>query len=121
VDFSASCAAMATYVKRVADLFGSQVTLIHIVDLESHNGFELYLRTLQEIAVEHWSIAHRRLNSFLECGFPPATCPRVLRSGEAAPQIAEFASEANSILLSCRRTLPAFANASWFHYSESAQ
>jgi nucleotide-binding universal stress UspA family protein len=91
VDFSPSCAAMSTYVKRAATIFGSQVTLIHVCDLASHNGFELYVRSLQEIAEEHWSIARRKLDSFLESEFPPATCPRILRSGEAAAQIAELA------------------------------
>ena len=37
VDFSQPCAAMASYVKRAADLFRSRVTLC---DLASHNGFE---------------------------------------------------------------------------------
>lgn len=91
VDFSASCAAMATYVKRAAALFGSQVTLVHVVDLESHNGFELYLRSLQEIAEEHQSIARRKLDSFLESEFPLDEYPRLLRWGEAAAQIAEVA------------------------------
>ncbi|HEX4165909.1 MAG TPA: universal stress protein [Bryobacteraceae bacterium] len=91
VDFSASCAAMASYVKRAAAMFGSQVTLIHVCDLASHNGFELYVRSLEEIAEEHWSIARRKLDSFLESEFPLATCPRVLCSGEAAAQIAEVA------------------------------
>lgn len=77
--------------KRIAALFGSQVTLVHVVDLESHNGFELYLRPLHEIAEEHRTIARRKLALFLESEFPPATCSRVLRSGEAAVQIAEVA------------------------------
>lgn len=91
VDFSPSCAAMATYVKRAAAVFGSQVTLLHVCDLASHNGFELYLRSLQEIAEEHWGIARDKLDSFLDSEFPVAECPRVLRSGEAAEEIAELA------------------------------
>jgi nucleotide-binding universal stress UspA family protein len=91
VDFSASCFAMASYVKRAAAMFGSQVTLVHVCDLASHNGFELYVRSLQEIAEEHARIAQSKLDSFLESEFPPADCPRVLRSGEAAAQIAEVA------------------------------
>jgi len=30
VDFSPVCAAMAAYVKRAADMFGAQVTLLHV-------------------------------------------------------------------------------------------
>jgi nucleotide-binding universal stress UspA family protein len=91
VDFSPSCAAMATYVRRAADMFGSRVTLVHVCDLASHNGFELYVRSLQTIAEEHWSIARHKLDSFLESEFPVAKCPRILCSGEAAAQIAEVA------------------------------
>jgi len=91
VDFSPSCAAMAAYVKRAAAMFGSQVTLVHVCDLASHNGFELYMRAPQEIAEDHWSIGRERLDSFLKAEFPLADCPRILRSGEAAAQIAEVA------------------------------
>src|SRR6266852_662717 len=80
VAFSPSCATMSIHVKRAADIFGSQVTLVHVCDLASHNGFELYVRSLQEIADEHWSIARRKLDSFLESEFPPDTCQRILRS-----------------------------------------
>ena len=43
VDFSASCVAMAPYVKREATLFGAKVSLMYVFDPASHNGFELYL------------------------------------------------------------------------------
>jgi nucleotide-binding universal stress UspA family protein len=72
-------------------MFGSEVALVHVCDLVSHNGFELYFRPHQEIADEHWGIARRRLDSFLESEFPLAECPRILRSGEAAAQIAAVA------------------------------
>jgi nucleotide-binding universal stress UspA family protein len=91
VDFSPSSVAMAAYVKRAAAMFGSHVTLLHVVDLESHNGFELYLRTFQDIADEHWNVARAKLDSFLESEFPRDQCPRILRSGEAGAQIAEVA------------------------------
>ena len=55
VDFSPSCAAMAADVKRAAGLFGARVTLVHVFDLTGHNGFELYVRLLSEIAEEHRS------------------------------------------------------------------
>jgi nucleotide-binding universal stress UspA family protein len=91
VDFSQSCVAMAPYVKRAADMFGAQVSLVHVCDLVSHNGFELYVRPLQGIADEHWCIGEDKLKSFLASEFPPSTCARILRSGEAAAQIAEVA------------------------------
>jgi nucleotide-binding universal stress UspA family protein len=91
VDFSLPCAAMAPYVSRAAEMFGARVSLVHVCDLASHNGFELRVRVPQEIAEEHQAIAEERLRSFLEADFPPAACARILRSGEAAEQIAEVA------------------------------
>ena len=91
VNFSPSCLAIAAYVQRVAILFDAQVTLVHVCDLESHDGFELYVRSPQEIAQEHRTVAQHKLNSFLRSKFPPTACPRVLLSGEPAAQIAEFA------------------------------
>lgn len=91
VDFSPSCSAMARYVKRVAAMFGSRVTLVHVCDLASHNGFELYVRSPLEIAEEHKAIAQERLKSFLESDFPLDMCSTILCSGEAAAEIAEVA------------------------------
>ena len=91
VDFSPSCAAMAPYVNRAAEMFGACVSLVHVCDLASHNGFELLVRVPQEIAEEHQGIAEERLQSFLQAEFPPAACARILRSGEAAEQIADVA------------------------------
>lgn len=69
VDFSPSSVAMAPYVKRAAEMFKSGVTLAHVFDLASHNGFELYVRPAQEIAEEHQSIAQEKLDSFLTSDF----------------------------------------------------
>jgi len=91
VDFSPACTAMAAYVKRAADIFGARVSLIHVCDLESHNAFELYVRPATEIAEEHQQLAHERLKSFLASEFPAPSYARILRSGEAAEQIAEAA------------------------------
>lgn len=91
VDFSPSCIAMAAYVNRAAAIFSSNVTLLHVCDLASHNGFELAVRSLQEIAEEHWNIARRRIDTFLEAEFPLTKCPRIVRSGDPAEQIAETA------------------------------
>jgi len=91
VDFSPACTAMAAYVKRAADIFGARVSLIHVCDLESHNAFELYVRPATEIAEEHQQLAHERLKSFLASEFPAPSYARILRSGEAAEQIAEVA------------------------------
>jgi hypothetical protein len=35
---------MAPYAKRAADLFDARVTMVHVCDLASHNGFELCVR-----------------------------------------------------------------------------
>ena len=80
---------MVPYVKRAAGLFGARVTMVHVCDLASHNGFELCVRAPQEIAEEHREIAQERLAAFLNTEFPG--CERVLRSGDAAEEIAEVA------------------------------
>jgi nucleotide-binding universal stress UspA family protein len=70
VDFSPSCTAMAAYVQRAAALCGATVSLLHVCDLTSHNGFELYARPGNEIAEEHWNVARERLDTFLLRNFP---------------------------------------------------
>jgi nucleotide-binding universal stress UspA family protein len=91
VDFSPSCAAMAPYVKRAASMFGARVTVAHVFDLTSHNGFELYVRPLSEIAEEHQELAREELDSFLASDFPVAECARILSSGDVATEIAQLA------------------------------
>ena len=91
VDFSPSCAAMAAYVKRAAAIFRARVTLVHVFDLTGHNGFELYVRPLSEIAQEHRELARARLDSFLQSEVPIGECPRILLSGDVATEIAQLA------------------------------
>lgn len=91
VDFSPSCVAMAPYVRRAATLAGAKVSLIHVFDPDSYNGFELYLRTLREIAEEHHEVARNKLNLFLQDEFPVSEYPRILVAGDAATRIAEAA------------------------------
>ena len=121
VDFSPSCAAMAANVKRAADLFGSQVTLVYVCDLSSHNGFELCVRSVPEIAAEHASIARHKLDSFFESEFPSAKCPRRLRSGEAAAQIAEVARTGGFDLIVMPTNVGRFRQTAWIHYGKGAQ
>jgi nucleotide-binding universal stress UspA family protein len=99
VDFSPSCVAMAAYVKRSASLFGAKVSLVHVVDLASRNGFELYIRSTPEISEEHRNIGRDRLDSFLTAEFPLPQCPRILVSGDAATQIAQVARDARIDLI----------------------
>jgi nucleotide-binding universal stress UspA family protein len=99
VDFSLSCIAMAPYVKRAAALFAAKVSLIHVFDPASYNGFELYLRRPPEIAEEHEDIAGNRLNSFLRAEFPVSEHPRILVAGDAAAQIAEVAKSGFDLII----------------------
>jgi nucleotide-binding universal stress UspA family protein len=92
VDFSPSCVSIAPFVSGAAEMFGSRVTLLHVCDLASHNGFELYVRCPQEIAEEHLNVGQRRIDSFLQSEFPLSSCPRVIRSGDAAEQIVDAAA-----------------------------
>jgi len=100
VDFSASCVAMAPYVKRAATLFGAKVSLMYVFDPASHNGFELYLmRGLGEIAEEHQTIARDRLNSFLQAELLLSENPRIVVAGDAATQIAEVARNGFDLII----------------------
>ena len=91
VEFSPPCAAMAGFVKRAAEMFGSRVTLVHVCDLTRNNGFELIARTMREVAEDNQALAEDQLKSFLESDFPSDKSSRILRFGEAAMQIAELA------------------------------
>jgi len=93
VDFSPSCAAMATYVKRAAALLEATVSLVHVVDPTGYNGLQLYVRPISEVSEEHLGIGRERLDSFLGAEFPLAQCPRILASGDAATEIARVARE----------------------------
>jgi len=93
IDFGPSCVAMAPYVKRAASIFGAKVTLVHVCDLSSHSGFELYARPPGDIADEHWNIARRKLELFLKSEFLTPNCPRILLAGDAAGVLAEFAKK----------------------------
>ncbi len=88
VDFSRSCIAMSTYVKKVAAIFGSRVSMIHVFDSASHNGLELYVRAPDDVAQEHEELAREKLDSFLQSEFPASRCSRILASGDVASQIA---------------------------------
>ncbi len=74
-------------------MFGAEVTLVHVCDLGSHNGFELYARPAIDIAREHWSLALRNLSFFLNLSFPlqnpGADSERVLRYAKDAALAAE--------------------------------
>ena len=121
VDFSPSCAAMAADVKRAAALFGARVTLVHVFDLTGHNGFELYVPPLSEIAEEHRELAREKLDSFLRSEFPVTECPRILLTGDVATEIAEFARTGVRSYRDAhaRRLLP--ADAARLDHSEGAQ
>jgi len=83
---------MAAYVRRAAEMFGAQVTMVHACDLMSNNGFELVARNIWEVAEDHRTVAEARLKSFLRSDFPSAAFPRILRTGEAAAEIAKVAA-----------------------------
>jgi nucleotide-binding universal stress UspA family protein len=99
VDFSPSCVAVAPYVKRATSIFGANVTLVHVCDLASHNGFELYARAADDIAEEHWNLARSRLEVFLESAFPAKESPRILLAGDAARAIMETATKSKCDLI----------------------
>ena len=90
---------MALYVKQAAEIFSAEVTIMHVCDVESHNGFELYVRTPNEIAQEHWEVGRDKLENFLSSQFPNETCPRILLAGEVSSLILATAKENNTDLI----------------------
>lgn len=90
---------MAPYVKRAAGLFGASVSLIHVFDPASYNGFELFAMNPLEIAEDHRDIAFERLNGFLEDQFPPSQYPRILASGDVAAEIAGAARNGFDLIM----------------------
>jgi nucleotide-binding universal stress UspA family protein len=99
VDFSHSSVAMAPYVKRAAAIFGARVSLIHVFDPASYNGFELYVVAAPETAEEHRQIGRERLDSFLAAEFPVAEYPRILVAGDAATEIARAARQGFDLIM----------------------
>jgi nucleotide-binding universal stress UspA family protein len=99
VDFSVSCVGMATYVKQAAETFSAEVTFMYVCDLESHNGFELYVRTPNEISQEHWEVGRNKLEAFLTRQFPSETCSRILTAGDVASLIVATAKEKHADLI----------------------
>jgi nucleotide-binding universal stress UspA family protein len=99
VDFSSSCIAMAPYVKRAATLLGAKVSLVHVVDLASYNGFELYVRPPSEISEDQTIIGRERLDLFLAREFPLSEHPRILVTGDAAKEIAQIARRGFDLII----------------------
>ena len=99
VDFSVACVGMAAYVKQAAEIFSAEVTLMHVCDLESHNGFELYVRTPIEVSQEHWEAGQIKLDRFLRSKFPQETCSRILLAGDVSSLIIATAKRNNIDLI----------------------
>jgi nucleotide-binding universal stress UspA family protein len=99
VDFSPSSIAMAPYVKRAAAVLGARVSLIHVFDPASYNGFELYIRKPIEIAEEHLNVGHDRLHAFLANELPVSEYPRIIAAGDAATKIAEVARSGFDLII----------------------
>lgn len=99
VDFSQACVGMAAFVQRGARILHARVSLVHVVDLTSRNGFELYLRPVGEIAQDHLVIGQHKIDSFLTAEFPTGQCPRIIASGDPTTQIAQVAREGEFDLL----------------------
>src|SRR5260370_2846827 len=87
VDLYPWCVGMAVYVKLAAAIFGAEVTLVHVCDLSSHNGFELFARTPDAIAEEHWNLARSKLDLFLNSQFPSTKARRGILGGDPAALI----------------------------------
>jgi nucleotide-binding universal stress UspA family protein len=99
VDFSPSCEAMVPYVKRAAHIFGAAVSLIHVFDASTYNGFDLFLESPFDIAKAHEGAARKRIDLFLKDEFPAAEYPRILASGDPAAVIAQMARDQFDLII----------------------
>src|SRR5579862_7271292 len=87
VDFSPASIAIAGYVRRAAAVLGAGVTLVHVFDLASNNGYEIYARPPSDVAEEHRIVAQEKLDSFLQSEFSAEGGSRILLSGDAAAEV----------------------------------
>ncbi len=101
VDFSPSCTAMASYVKRAAAITSAQVTLLHILEPSASPGygFELVARPPREIEEDRACVAQTKLDSYLLRKFPPVDNPRLLLAGDTARTIAKVARDSGYELI----------------------
>jgi len=95
VDFSASCVAMAPFVKRAAAIASAKVTLLYVLEpfASPAAGFELLARPQSEVEKDRECVARAKLDSYLLAEFPVNESARLLLAGEAAAQIAGVARE----------------------------
>jgi len=93
VDFSALCVAMGPSVQRAAAIFNARVTLVHVIDPASYNGFEIISRAMSDIEEDHRLAAEQKLAEFLADEFPAADSERIVATGDAATRIARIARE----------------------------
>jgi nucleotide-binding universal stress UspA family protein len=99
IDFSPACAAMADYVRSVAKVFGATVTLLHVANFVSRNGFEIYVRPEPEIEDENRALAQDKLNAFLQAEFPTSESNRLLAFGDAAEETTRIANASSCDLI----------------------
>ena len=92
VDFSASCGAMAAFVKRAAAITSAKVTLMYVLEPPA-SGFELLTRPLPDAEEDRKKVACAKLESYLSAEFPLHDTPRLLVEGEAGARIAKVARD----------------------------
>jgi nucleotide-binding universal stress UspA family protein len=92
VDFSPSCTAMASFVKRAAEMFSAKVTLLYVLS-PSPSGFELLVRPMREVESDLEHCAQTKLDSYLEAELPARDHPRLLLVGDPATRITEAVRE----------------------------
>jgi nucleotide-binding universal stress UspA family protein len=98
VDFSPSCLAMASFVKREQEMFSAKVSLLYVLEpLEP--VFQLLVRPPCDIEADRKQVAREKLDSFLAAEFPADQCARLLLAGDPALRIAELVRECNFDLI----------------------
>src|SRR5258708_19254241 len=108
VDFSPSCVAMATFVKRAASIFGARVTLVHVFDLYRHDAVQLYVRPLSEVAEEQQNLASGNLIRSSKLNFQPREPRKSSLQAIPRPELLNFPGKTDSTPFSRLPTLVPF-------------
>ncbi len=93
VDFSARCIGAARYVEALAERFGSEVILLHVVPPPHYefSSMEVGGTVLNELFAARSAQLQKQLDGFLTSELPELQARRVLLDGDPARRIVDFA------------------------------
>jgi len=101
VDFSERCVGAARYVEALAERFGSEVILLHVIPPPHYefSSMEVGGTVLNELFASRESYLRKEMDSFLKQDLPRLQARRVLVSGDPARKIIEYAHQERADLI----------------------